>query len=94
MSFHLATQRGTNTTEDSTLSPEHDSSSEDEDLEEEETWDDWVSDSMENRACKSLFDEQVFSSVEKSLEHDKSAHGFDLEQTCARLSEYLHIPRW
>lgn len=52
-----------------------DSSSEDED----ETWDDWVSDSMAKQPCKSLFDEKILPSVAEALAYDNSTHGFDLE---------------
>ena len=52
---------------------------------EEETWDDWVSDSAVRVATKSLFDDQVFPSVTEALEHDKSVHGFALEEVCRKL---------
>ena len=55
------------------------------DDEEDQTWDDWVSDSMSNRPCKSLFEEKDFSTVGAAVEHDKTVHNFDLEQLCARL---------
>ncbi|KIY52456.1 S-adenosyl-L-methionine-dependent methyltransferase [Fistulina hepatica ATCC 64428] len=65
-----------------------DSESEDsKDLEEEETWDDWISDpvSMEQK-CKSLFDDSVLPSAAQAVEHDKNVHGFDLNDVCHRLS--------
>ena len=64
-----------------------DRSSDDDDDDDDNTWDDWVSESMEQRACKSLFDKEVLPSVADALAHDKSVHGFDLEQTCSRLSK-------
>ncbi|CCM05740.1 uncharacterized protein FIBRA_07972 [Fibroporia radiculosa] len=64
------------------------STSEDED---DLTWDDWVSDSMDTRPCKSLFDqEKTFTSVPEALNHDKLVHGVDLDETCARLALDLH----
>lgn len=65
--------------------PEDCSSSSDEENIEEETWEDWISDSLTQRPCKSLFDDQNFPSVDAALEHDKTAHKFDLEQFCKRL---------
>ena len=50
------------------------------------TWEDWVSDSLENRPCKSLFDqEKSFPSVTDALQHDKSVHGVDLDAICSTL---------
>ncbi|KAJ6554983.1 protein arginine N-methyltransferase [Mycena vulgaris] len=69
--------------EDGTLS-----SAEDDDA--EETWDDWVSDSMQQRPCRSLFDEKDLPSVEDALVYDKDTHGFDLDAFCARLSLDTH----
>ncbi len=62
-----------------------DSSSEDED----ETWDDWVSDSMARQPCRSLFDEKVLPSVAEALAYDKTTHGFDLELKSSSLGELL-----
>ncbi|KAJ7618910.1 protein arginine N-methyltransferase [Mycena polygramma] len=72
--------------------PEDDSDSEEgtvsstEDNDEEETWDDWVSDSMEQRPCRSLFEDKMLPSVEEALAYDKKTHGFDLDGLCGRLS--------
>ncbi|KZT08853.1 S-adenosyl-L-methionine-dependent methyltransferase [Laetiporus sulphureus 93-53] len=55
--------------------------------EEEETWEDRVSDSMDNRPCKSLFDnEKTFTSVPEAVNHDKLVHGVDLNAICSRLA--------
>lgn len=60
-------------------------SSESED-EQDLTWEDWVSDSLENRPCKSLFDQdKTFPSVPEALNHDKSTHGVDLDAICSKL---------
>lgn len=50
-----------------------------------ETWDDWVSDSMEQRPCTSLFDEKVLPSVQEALAYDKKTHGVDLDALCGQL---------
>ncbi|KAJ6455461.1 protein arginine N-methyltransferase [Mycena sanguinolenta] len=71
--------------------PEDDSGSEEgtassEEDNEEETWDDWVSDSMEQRPCRSLFEDKLLPSVEEALAYDKGTHGFDLDGFCVQLS--------
>ncbi|KAJ7712993.1 protein arginine N-methyltransferase [Mycena metata] len=75
--------------------PEEDSGSEEGSLsssedDEEETWDDWVSDSMEQRPCKSLFEDKVLPSVQEALAYDKASHGFDLDALCSELSLDTH----
>jgi type I protein arginine methyltransferase len=59
------------------------SSSEDE---EEETWDDWVSESGDKH-CQSLFDQKTFPSAAEAIAYDKSVHGFDLKSLTKDLSE-------
>ncbi|KAJ6584357.1 S-adenosyl-L-methionine-dependent methyltransferase [Mycena capillaripes] len=88
MSVHLA--RSTVPEDESGSEEGTASSSEDN---EEETWDDWVSDSMEQRPCRSLFEDKILPSVEEALAYDKKAHGFDLDALCGRLSldTYGHI---
>ncbi|EMD39598.1 hypothetical protein CERSUDRAFT_111907 [Gelatoporia subvermispora B] len=63
---------------------ERSSSSEDDD--DDQNWDDWVSDSADKRPCKSLFEDKTLPSVSDALNHDKTAHGFDLEAAFSRLS--------
>ncbi|PBK95719.1 S-adenosyl-L-methionine-dependent methyltransferase [Armillaria gallica] len=63
-------------------------SSSDED-DEDETWDDWVSDSA-RQPCRSLFEEKSFPSVEEALKYDNATHSFDLNGTCAKLSLDTH----
>ncbi|KAK7039941.1 protein arginine N-methyltransferase 3 [Favolaschia claudopus] len=53
---------------------------------EEETWDDWISDAAEQKPCRSLFDDKELPSVEKALEYDIETHGFDFDEFCRRLS--------
>lgn len=55
------------------------------DDENDQTWDDWVSDSNAQQNCKSLFDENVFPSATEALSHDKVAHQFDLDDVSKSL---------
>ncbi|KAI8986156.1 S-adenosyl-L-methionine-dependent methyltransferase [Trametes punicea] len=59
-------------------------SSSDED--DDQTWDDWVSDSFERRPCKSLFEDRTFESVQEALAYDEAAHGFSLKEVASRLA--------
>jgi type I protein arginine methyltransferase len=68
--------------------PEENSGSSGEDVEDDQTWDDWISDSMLNRPCKSLFDDQVFPSVGAATEYDRVKFDFDLEKQCSDLGSY------
>ena len=54
----------------------------------EEGWDDWGSDPEQSQPCVSLFDGSSLPSAAEVLKHDKEKHGFDLEGTCKRLSEF------
>ncbi|KAF8955270.1 hypothetical protein BDZ97DRAFT_2080804, partial [Flammula alnicola] len=56
----------------------------------DQTWDDWVSDSIAQQQCKSLFDETVLSSVDAALAYDKETHQFSLDDTCKALSLDFH----
>ncbi|GJJ15438.1 hypothetical protein Clacol_009716 [Clathrus columnatus] len=66
-------------------SDSQESSSEDE----EENWSDWVSESG-RAACKSLFDDEVFSSVDLALKHDKTKYNVDIQELTAKLSLDFH----
>ena len=63
----------------------HDSNSDEED-DEDQTWDDWVSDSAENRPCKSLFEDRTFDTVQEAILNDERQHGFSLKAITTRLS--------
>ncbi|KAK0503663.1 S-adenosyl-L-methionine-dependent methyltransferase [Armillaria luteobubalina] len=56
---------------------------------EDQTWDDWVSDSA-RQPCRSLFEERSFPSVEEALKYDNTTYSFDLSGTCAKLSLDTH----
>ncbi|KAJ3932707.1 MAG: S-adenosyl-L-methionine-dependent methyltransferase [Lentinula lateritia] len=75
---------------DSTIEDDHDANLPSSDEDEDETWDDWISDSSTQRGdCRSLFDNKT-GNVEDIIAYDKAAHGFDLNEACARLSLDVH----
>ncbi|KAJ7776814.1 S-adenosyl-L-methionine-dependent methyltransferase [Mycena maculata] len=45
---------------------------------------------MEQRPCRSLFEEKVLPSVEEALAYDKGTHAFDLDAFCAQLALDTH----
>ncbi|KAH9932760.1 protein arginine N-methyltransferase [Epithele typhae] len=53
--------------------------------EEEETWDDWMSDSLDKRPCKSLFEDHTFDTVQEATLNDETRHGFSLKATSQAL---------
>ena len=63
------------------------SSDDDEDQNDPRTWDDWISDSQENRECYSLFDDKKLASVVKAVEHDEQTHAFNLDRLSSKLCE-------
>lgn len=56
----------------------------------DQNWDDWVSDSLIQVPCLSLFEEKRFPSVEETLSYDCTTHGFDLNSTCMKLCQHCH----
>jgi len=83
--------------QDTTQRPEDDidsgsclsSSDEDEDQNDPKTWDDWVSDSQENRECCSLFEDKKLASAAKAIEYDEQTHGFNLDRVSSKLGESI-----
>ncbi|KAF9265191.1 S-adenosyl-L-methionine-dependent methyltransferase [Marasmius fiardii PR-910] len=64
-------------------------SSDEDEEKDEETWEDWISDS--NQSCKSLFEpEKSLENAEKAIEFDREKFGFDLNQFCKTLSLDVH----
>lgn len=63
------------------------SSDEDEDQNDPKTWDDWISDSQENRECNSLFEDKKLASVAKAIEYDEQTHKFNLDRVSSKLGE-------
>ncbi|TDL19665.1 protein arginine N-methyltransferase [Rickenella mellea] len=57
---------------------------------EEETWDDWISDPDRQTPCRSLFDDRIFSSPEETVKHDKAVHNFDINTVCRSLALDFH----
>lgn len=64
------------------------SSSEDDDN--DENWDEWISDSITQQECRSLFEIKSLPSAEEALKYDKQTYGFDLIETCGKLSLDFH----
>ncbi|KAI0248224.1 S-adenosyl-L-methionine-dependent methyltransferase [Lactifluus subvellereus] len=56
----------------------------------EETWSDWVSDSANDRRCKSLFEDKLLASVTEALDYDKRTYGFDLDSFCKEKALDFH----
>ena len=61
------------------------SSSEDEEDDEDLTWEDWVSDSLAKRPCKSLFENRTFDTVQEAQLYDETTNGFSLKAISERL---------
>ena len=59
----------------------------DEEDDDDQNWDDWVSDSLEKRPCKSLFENRTFDTVKEALLNDEVNHGFSLKTISARLGK-------
>jgi protein arginine N-methyltransferase 3 len=57
----------------------------------DQNWDDWLSDSFAKQPCKSLFDQKTLSSVEDALRYDQSKYAFDLKDICSRLCSHLFL---
>lgn len=54
----------------------------------DQTWDDWASDSLKDQEYRSLFDDVRLPSVEKVVSYDKEKHGFDLYHVCSKLGSW------
>ncbi|KAF9232315.1 S-adenosyl-L-methionine-dependent methyltransferase [Melanogaster broomeanus] len=59
-------------------------------VEEDNNFEDWVSDQAQIQPCRSLFDDNSFPTVAGALDFDKSTHGFDLDVTSKKLKLDLH----
>ncbi|KAG9308854.1 S-adenosyl-L-methionine-dependent methyltransferase [Chiua virens] len=47
--------------------------------EEDNNFEDWISDQAQFHPCRSLFDDKTFTTATEALNYDKSTHGFDLD---------------
>jgi type I protein arginine methyltransferase len=56
---------------------------------EDQTWDDWVSDSEPQQECPSLFDDKILPSAEEALRYDSDTYGFNVDSICSELGMYL-----
>lgn len=54
--------------------------------EEDNNFEDWVSDHAQSQTCRSLFEDKNLPSAAAALSYDKATHHFDLSSTCATLS--------
>ena len=61
--------------------------------EEDQTWDDWVSDSEAQRECPSLFEDKTLPSAEEALRYDSETHGFSLNSVCSKLGKSSGVKR-
>ena len=84
MSLHLAT-----TPEQDVSDGDHSRTTSSDEDEDDQNWDDWVSDSVPSKTY-SLFENRQFASVAEALQYDKSTYGFDLNETCSRLCSSFH----
>ncbi|KAH6912597.1 arginine N-methyltransferase 3 [Coprinopsis sp. MPI-PUGE-AT-0042] len=57
---------------------------------EDQTWDDWVSDSEAQRECPSLFEDKTLPSAEDALKYDSETHGFNIDSMCSKLALDFH----
>lgn len=64
------------------------SSSEDENDDGDLTWDDWQSDSLAKRPCRSLFEDKILDTVQEAIQYDEATHGFSLSETTSRLGNF------
>lgn len=58
--------------------------------EEDNNFEDWVSDQAQNQSCRSLFEDKAFPSAAAARAHDKDVHNFDLRTISAKLELDLH----
>ncbi|KAJ3551879.1 hypothetical protein NP233_g12999 [Leucocoprinus birnbaumii] len=56
----------------------------------DQNWDDWVSDSFQKEGCPSLFDETKLPSATEAITYDREKHAFDLDHVCSRLGLDFH----
>lgn len=66
------------------------SSSDSEDYtEEENNFEDWISDQGQLQICQSLFEDKTFTTATEALTYDKFTHGFDLDAASRQCSAFL-----
>ncbi|KAF8430973.1 S-adenosyl-L-methionine-dependent methyltransferase [Boletus edulis BED1] len=58
--------------------------------EEDDNFDDWVSDHEQLQPCPSLFEDKTFTTATEALTYDKTTHGFDLDATSKQWKLDLH----
>lgn len=66
------------------------SSSDSEDYaDEDNNFEDWISDQGQLQACRSLFEDKAFATATEALNYDRSTHGFDLDVVSKQWSTSL-----
>lgn len=66
------------------------SSSDSEDYtEEDNNFEDWISDQGQLQACRSLFEDKTFTTAAEALTYDKCTHGFDLDAASKQWSAFF-----
>ncbi|EIW81556.1 S-adenosyl-L-methionine-dependent methyltransferase [Coniophora puteana RWD-64-598 SS2] len=53
---------------------------------EDNNFDDWVSDQMEAQPCRSLFEDKTLPSAGEALKYDEETYGFGLDAVCEKLA--------
>lgn len=86
MSIRFAAPPRTDATDDDDRLSQSTGSNTDDYSEEDNNFDDWVSDQEHSRPCQSLFDDRSFPTADAALKHDESVHAFSLAETCTKLS--------
>ncbi|KXN82845.1 Ribosomal protein arginine N-methyltransferase rmt3 [Leucoagaricus sp. SymC.cos] len=57
---------------------------------EDQNWDDWMSDSLGKQECPSLFEDTRLPSIHEAITFDREKHNFDLDNVCSRLGLDFH----
>ncbi|KAG6337383.1 hypothetical protein ID866_1706 [Astraeus odoratus] len=86
MSLRFATPLDVESDADNSSQP---GSNSDDFPEEDNNFDDWVSDHL-SRPCRSLFDDKNFPTAEGTIQYDESVHGFNLIGIFTQLNLDLH----
>ncbi|KAH0832399.1 S-adenosyl-L-methionine-dependent methyltransferase [Lanmaoa asiatica] len=90
MSIRFALHPLTHTQDDADDRATSSSSNSEDYAEEDNNFEDWVSNQAQLQACRSLFEDKTFTTATEALTYDKSTHGFDLDAVSKQWSLDLH----